>query len=79
MKALVWSKNKKLELVDIERPTIKDDNDVLIKIKYSGICGTDLQVIKGNETIVSDIVLGHEAIGEVVEVGKAVTEYKAGD
>lgn len=79
MKALVWSKNKKLELVDIERPAIKDDNDVLIKIKYSGICGTDLQVIKGNETIVSDIVLGHEAIGEVVEVGKAVTEYKAGD
>ena len=79
MKALVWSKENKLQLVETERPAIESDSDVLIKIKYSGICGTDLQVLKGNETIVPDIILGHEAIGEVVEVGKDVSEYKKGD
>lgn len=79
MKALIWKDGKKLALEERPIPVLHEENDVLIKIKYSGICGTDLQVIKGNETIVPDIIMGHEAIGEIVEKGNCVTEYRIGD
>lgn len=79
MKALVWEHGKKIALGECPDPTIKTESDVVIKIKYSGICGTDLQVVKGNETIIPDIIMGHEAVGEIVEKGKNVTEYQIGD
>lgn len=79
MKALVWKEGKKLVLEDRPNPTITSEDDVVIKIKYSGICGTDLQVIKGNETIVPNIIIGHEAVGEVIDKGRKVTEYQIGD
>ncbi len=79
MKALVWEQGKKIALREQSNPTIKSENDVVVKIKYTGICGTDLQVIKGNETIVPDIIMGHEAVGEIIEKGKNVGEYKIGD
>ena len=79
MKALVWNEGKRLLLEERPTPTITSENDVVIKIKYSGICGTDLQVVKGNETIMPDIILGHEAVGEIVDKGNRVTEYQIGD
>ena len=79
MQALVWKNGKELCLEERPEPKIISENDVVIKIKYTGICGTDLQVVKGNETIVPDIIMGHEAVGEIVEKGKGVTEYKIGD
>lgn len=79
MKALIWNSSQKLTLEEREQPIIKTQNDVKIKIKYTGICGTDLQVIKGNENVVSNIILGHEAVGEIVEKGDNVTEYRIGD
>ena len=79
MKALVWKDGKKLALEERPIPVLTSEDDILIKIKYTGICGTDLQVVKGNETIVPNIILGHEAVGEVVEKGSHVTEYEIGD
>ncbi|MDE6313751.1 MAG: alcohol dehydrogenase catalytic domain-containing protein [Lachnospiraceae bacterium] len=79
MKALIWEDGKKITLRDRPKPTIATENDVIIKVKYAGICGTDLQVVKGNETIVPNIIMGHEAVGEIVEKGKNVTEYQIGD
>lgn len=79
MRALVWNEGKKISLVERNRPKLTTENDVVLKIKYAGICGTDLQVIKGNENIVPDIIMGHEAIGEIVEKGENVTEYEIGD
>ncbi len=79
MKALVWKEGKQLLLEERPNPTITSENDVVIKIKYAGICGTDLQVIKGNETIVPNIIMGHEAVGEIVDKGEMVTEYQIGD
>lgn len=79
MKALVWTDKNEISFKDVARPQIQDANDVLIKVKYTGICGTDLHVVKGNETIADNIIMGHEAIGEVVEVGAMVSEYQPGD
>lgn len=79
MKALVWKNGKKIVLEEREQPFLSTEDDVKIRIKYAGICGTDLQVIKGNETIVPDIIMGHEAIGEIVEKGSNVNDYQIGD
>lgn len=79
MKALVWKSGKSLEIDERPEPSILTKNDVIVKIKYAGICGTDLHVIKGNESIVPGIIMGHEAVGEIVEKGEHVTEYEIGD
>ncbi|SCA63900.1 L-threonine 3-dehydrogenase [Chlamydiales bacterium SCGC AG-110-P3] len=58
------------------------DGDVLIKVKKSAICGTDIHIYKWDEwaqkTIPVPMVVGHEFVGEIAEVGKGVTEYKVG-
>lgn len=82
MEALQYSaKDKKLSLVNTPIPKIQDDSDVLIKVAYSGICGTDLHIIQGefpcNQAV--PFSLGHEFSGTVVEVGPGVKTFKKGD
>ena len=60
----------RLKLVERAEPQIINSSDIKIKIIYSGICGSDLQVLKKNQQIVTDIIIGHEAVGEIVEIGK---------
>ena len=61
-------------------PTILEPTDAIVRIDSSTICGTDLHILKGDvpETTPGTI-LGHEAVGTVVEVGAAVTTIAAGD
>jgi threonine dehydrogenase-like Zn-dependent dehydrogenase len=79
MKALVFSEGKSLEMKEVARPEIKDDHDVLIKIKATGICGTDIHILRKEYTAKSGIILGHESSGIVEEVGSAVKNVKPGD
>ncbi|XP_028127953.1 D-altritol 5-dehydrogenase [Diabrotica virgifera virgifera] len=75
------SKIKKLELVNVPIPKITQPNQVLIKVAYSGICGTDLHII-GGEFPCNDaetFTLGHEFSGTVVETGASVNTFKKGD
>ncbi len=79
MKALIYNKNK-IHLGEKEMPEIKHPQDAIVKVTMSSICTSDLHIIKGfvpraNE----DIVLGHEFVGEVVEVGEGVKRLHAGD
>lgn len=81
MKALLKKESGygNMELVEIEEPTINDDQ-VKIKVAYSGICGSDIHSYKGEyKNIRPPVVLGHEFSGVVVEVGKNVTGIKVGD
>ena len=63
-------------------PQVKDD-EVLVKLEYVGICGSDLHYYEtgaiGDYVVEPPFVLGHEPGGTVVEVGKNVTHLKAGD
>lgn len=79
MKALVWKNEEGLKLMERPEPQIVNSCDIKIRVIYSGICGSDLQVIKKNQQIVSDIIIGHEAVGEIIEVGEKVTDYKIGE
>ena len=71
-----------LWLEDIPAPTI-GINDVLIKIRKTGICGTDVHIYKwdawAQKTIPVPMAVGHEFVGEVVEVGSNVTDFHPGE
>jgi len=71
-----------LKLMDVPKPAA-GHNDVLIKIKKTAICGTDVHIWKWDEwsakTIPAPMVVGHEYIGEVVEVGQEVRGFCVGD
>ncbi len=83
MKALVKAKAEKgLWLEDVPRPVI-GDNDVLIKIKKTAICGTDIHIYQWDEwsqkTIPVPMHVGHEFAGEVAELGKNVRGHFIGE
>ncbi|CAH1107903.1 unnamed protein product [Psylliodes chrysocephalus] len=81
MKALhFFAKTKKIQLVKLPIPKITEPGDVLVKVAYSGICGTDIHILKGKfASSEGPVILGHEFSGKVVEFGKNVTTFKEGD
>ncbi len=62
---------------ELDKPKINSE-EVLVKMKYCGLCGTDIHKIL-HKTVNTPIVLGHEAVGEVVEAGVNVENFKTGD
>lgn len=79
MKQAVLQKKETIEFSEIERP-IPTDDEVLVKVKNVGICGSDIHAYYGEHPFMSfPIRLGHEASGEIVEVGKNVHGLKSGD
>ena len=83
MKALVKAKAEKgLWLQDVPKPAI-GDNDVLIKIKKTAICGTDIHIYQWDDwaqkTIPVPMHVGHEFVGEIVELGKFVQGHFVGE
>jgi L-iditol 2-dehydrogenase len=79
MKALLLSEYSKLAVTDMETPAIGDD-DVLVRVRACGICGSDIHGYDGSTgRRIPPLVMGHEASGEIAEVGAAVTNFRAGD
>ena len=79
MKAYVFKDVGNLVFEEKPIPRVKDPDDVLLKIKAVGICGSDLKIIEGKHHFKPNTVLGHEFCGEVVEVGSHVHHVKIGD
>lgn len=73
---------KEVFLTDVEEPAIKHADDIKIKIWHVGICGTDREEAAGGRADApagkSQLIIGHEMFGQVVEVGKTVTKVKPG-
>lgn len=83
MKALVKRESQPgLWLEDVPEPEI-GINDVLIKVDRTGICGTDVHIYKWDDwakaTVPVPMVVGHEFVGEIVEVGSNVSDFKLGE
>ena len=58
--------------IEKRQEPILDDNEVLVKVKFAGICGTDLAIFSGIYRVPLPLVLGHEFSGEIIEVGNKV-------
>jgi threonine dehydrogenase-like Zn-dependent dehydrogenase len=80
MKANCWMGKRKVEVQEVPDPKILNSHDAIIRITSTAICGSDLHLYNGFvPTMERGDVLGHEFMGEVVEVGSSVRNLKVGD
>src|SRR6059058_725268 len=80
MQALVYNGPGKKDWVSKADPSLVAPTDAIVRIDSSTICGTDLHILKGDVPEVQPgTVLGHEAVGTIVETGAAVTTLEPGD
>lgn len=79
MRALVYNGPRDVTIKDVPDAKIERPTDVLIKITSTNICGSDLHMYEGRTDVEQGKVLGHENLGEVIEVGSAVDRIKKGD
>ncbi len=79
MKAVVYEGPRKIKVQEVPDARLERPTDALIKITSTNICGSDLHMYEGRTDVEKGKVLGHENLGRVAEVGKAVDRIKAGD
>ncbi|MHA3702031.1 zinc-dependent alcohol dehydrogenase [Jatrophihabitans sp. YIM 134969] len=80
MQALVWNGVNELAVENVDDPTILNDGDVIVKVSLTTTCGSDLHLLGGYiPAMRAGDVLGHEFMGEVVEVGPGVRKHRVGD
>jgi threonine dehydrogenase-like Zn-dependent dehydrogenase len=80
MRANCWHGVKDVRVEDVPDPTILNPRDAIVRITSTAICGSDLHLYDGYiPTMVSGDILGHEFMGEVVDVGPAVKNLRVGD
>jgi len=78
--ALLTEYGKSLEIMDVPRPVPKAD-EVLVKVEASGVCFTDVHIMKGEHASPNPLplIMGHEGVGRVVQVGSDGGRFKVGD
>ncbi|SEI43660.1 zinc-dependent alcohol dehydrogenase [Pseudomonas sp. NFR16] len=80
MRALTWQARNKLQVDNVPDPTILNPRDAIIRVTLSSVCGSDLHLLGGYvPSMKPGDIIGHEFLGEVVEVGAGVTGFKKGD
>lgn len=82
MKALVYDTkfNGNYNLIERKKPRIEDPKDAIVEVTMSSICTSDLHIIHGQVPRANNnIVLGHEYVGKVIEIGSEVKKLKVGD
>ncbi|HVL81906.1 MAG TPA: zinc-dependent alcohol dehydrogenase [Actinomycetota bacterium] len=80
MRAACWTGINSVEILDVPDPRILDPRDAIVRVTSTAICGSDLHLYDGYiPAMRNGDVLGHEFMGEVVELGSAVTNLKVGD
>jgi alcohol dehydrogenase len=80
MKALVYDGPGRQEWRDVPDPALSDPEDAIVAVEAVTICGTDLHILKGDvPEVAPGRVLGHEALGTVVEAGASVRDLRVGD
>ncbi|WP_367128423.1 zinc-dependent alcohol dehydrogenase [Saccharothrix sp. HUAS TT1] len=80
MRALCWEGVNDVRVQDVPDPKILNDGDLVLRVRLSTACGSDLHLLTGHIPFMqAGDVIGHEFMGEVVEVGPDVTRHKVGD
>lgn len=79
MKAVVFNRPRKMTVEQVEDPKISDSKDIILKVTSTAICGSDLHIYNGYFPQTKKMIMGHEFMGIVEEVGKDIKNLKKGD
>ena len=80
MKALIWHKNGNREIIEKPYPKIQHERDAIVKVMLSSICTSDIHITNGFvPRAIPETALGHEFVGEIVEIGSGIKNLKKGD
>ena len=79
MKAVVYNGARDVSVSDVPDAQIEKATDVVVRVTTTNICGSDLHMYEGRTSFEKGRILGHENLGQVVEVGSAVDRVKKGD
>ncbi len=80
MKAVTYQGFKHVKVKEVQNPKLEKDDDIVINVTSTSICGSDLHLYHGLiPSLEKDYIIGHETIGIVSEVGKAIDHVKKGD
>src|SRR6476619_1701369 len=78
MKANVFRGSNKIEIAEIDKPRA-GAGEAVIRVTLTTICGTDLHIVRGEYPVVPGLVIGHEPVGVIEELGEGVSGYSVGD
>src|SRR5687767_6324496 len=78
MQAAVFLGNGKISLREVPRPS-PGPGEALLRTTLTTICGTDVHILKGEYPVKPGLVVGHEPVGVIEELGPGVTDYQRGD
>lgn len=79
MRGVVFADRGRVEVRTLPEPTLQAPTDALVKVLWSAVCGTDLHVLQSGVGMLPGTVLGHEFVGDILEVGAHVTTLRPGD
>ncbi|KAL9638162.1 MAG: hypothetical protein Q9164_001724 [Protoblastenia rupestris] len=79
MKAVIFKEPHRVAIEDRPIPKIKEPTDIIVKVIYSALCGSELHIFRGYEPSPTGFIMGHEFTGTVEEVGADVKNFKEGD
>ncbi len=80
MRALIYKSPGEVAVAEVPKPIIVESTDAIVKVTLAGICGTDLHVVRGDfPGMTPGSIVGHEFVGEVIEVGRSVQRVRLGD
>ncbi len=79
MRALIFRDIGKIEMGELPVPVVSGPNEILLKVRACGVCGTDIKILEGKHAYRKNTALGHEFIATVAEIGTHVTHFKVGD
>ncbi|KAM3080272.1 hypothetical protein ACMFMF_003683 [Clarireedia jacksonii] len=79
MKAVVFHGKLDVRVEDRPIPKIVDQTDIIVKVRYSALCGSELHVFRGHQPSKTGFIMGHETTGEIVELGSEVKNHQKGD
>ncbi|GFF48495.1 S-(hydroxymethyl)glutathione dehydrogenase [Aspergillus udagawae] len=79
MQAVIFKGPLEVALETRPIPQIQDPTEVILKVRYTALCGSELHVFRGHQPSSTGFIMGHEFTGEVIETGAAVQNFKKGD
>lgn len=79
MQAVIFKGKSQVAVETRPRPQIQEPSDVILRVRYTALCGSELHVYRGHQPSGTGFIMGHEFTGEVVETGPEVQKFKKGD